>query len=379
MDKNHDKNMNSTKGKNKKKAKSQDYIPPSPGLQVFPPPFHSQETPKNFPSKKAKKRKLNHDFPDEFTSLPIDSVASVPSSSSHKPVNITKNCDKNRKDSKFSKHATFAKNNLSCEKSIVDELITPSPVANRTRCGYLTTGLLEKLKNIDNAAEIPTEFYDSKIISKTYSMACAKKKLKHPNNSPSLNDSSNINSSVFSQATPPNPSFGSHVGGATPTFTPSLEIRTDFSQMSRKNAGNGLASSPTENIASHAQKPPTSGCSNSVGNKIPPTLRKKKKHPQAPKKNCRIDKFLNLVFPTNKFLRCTENNCNKIIYATCVITDAKKHLVNHLYHSYFLSNIIPVLWCSVCKKEITEAINRHPCIEGTRYFDASTDGLDLEF
>lgn len=100
MDKNLAKNMDSTKykNKNKKKAKSQDYIPLSPGLQVFPAPFNSQETPKIISSKKAKKRKLNHDFPVEFTTPPIDSVASVPSFSSPKHVNISKNNSKSRNE-----------------------------------------------------------------------------------------------------------------------------------------------------------------------------------------------------------------------------------------------------------------------------------------
>lgn len=121
--------------KNKKKSKSQEYIPPSPALRFSPLPFYSQETPKNYLVKKAKKRKLNHDLIGENSPTTIDFVALVPSSK----IKENKNSNKQKNDNHG--RVSFSNNDLPSNRSIVDYIITPSPVANRTRCGEFTSEL----------------------------------------------------------------------------------------------------------------------------------------------------------------------------------------------------------------------------------------------
>lgn len=81
MDKESTKNTRIMK-KKKGVSKSQDYVKPSPALRNSPPPFCSQNTPRNASGRKAKKRKLNNDFTGDFPPYNIDSVALVPSSKS---------------------------------------------------------------------------------------------------------------------------------------------------------------------------------------------------------------------------------------------------------------------------------------------------------
>lgn len=144
---------------------------------------------------------------------------------------------------------------------------------------------------------------------KTYRMSRVKAKIKHPNDSISLLECDISSNSNSSQATPSNLPSGSKMSGATPQFTTSLVINTNFTEINRKN---NIKTEIKQDKSKNYSQYHLSGSARD--SKIATPAKKDKfsrNTPTFPKRNSRKYKYLNLVFLTNKFPKCTENGCKK--------------------------------------------------------------------
>lgn len=98
--------------------------------------------------------------------------------------------------------------------------------------------------------------------------------------------------------------------------------------------------------------------------------------PKFPQKYGRRGQFVNILVPRKIFLKCTERNCNEVIPGLTLAL-SKKYLDALLRTIHGLSDIIGILWCNICKKEIQNKVNNHDCLHNINYFDINKSKVNL--
>lgn len=93
---------------------------------------------------------------------------------------------------------------------------------------------------------------------------------------------------------------------------------------------------------------------------------------------CRLEETndLHTVFPINKYLKCTEENC-EAIFIQKRWSDAQFTILRHLTNVHEIPKPTVTRWCSNCKITIPVKITSHKCFKSGGYFQITHEETDL--